>query len=57
MVYIFDCIYIPAHQAAQEILQHDYDNTLTALYQIKRNVRSICQQIESLNSLYSPAGM
>ncbi len=52
MVYIFDCIYVPAHQAQPETLQHDYENTLTGLYQIERNARSICQRIELSNSLY-----
>lgn len=53
MVYIFDCIYIPAHQAHPETLQHYYANTVTGLYQIERNVRSVCQNIELLKSDYS----
>jgi hypothetical protein len=41
-------IEVPAHQARSKILRQDYDRTLTDLYQIERNVRSICQYIESL---------
>lgn len=57
MVYIFDCICIPAHQAHPEILQYDYENTLAGLFQIELNVRSVCQRIELSNSLYCLTGM
>ena len=57
MVYIFDCIYVPAHQITAETLQHDYGNTVTGLCQIEQNVRFICRYTELLKSDYSLTGM
>ncbi len=57
MVYIFDFIYIPAHQAHPETLQHEYCNTVTGLYQIERRMQYVCLNIESSNSLYCLTGI
>ncbi len=57
MVYIFDCIYIPAHQANPEKLRHDYENISDSHYQIERNIRSICLHIELSSSLFCLTGI
>jgi len=41
-----DYIYLLAHQANSRVLLQDYDSTLTDLYQIECNVRSICKYKE-----------
>ncbi len=57
ILYLFGCIYVPAHQAGPKTIQNYYDNTLTGLYRIERNVCSVCRHIELLKIDYSLTGM
>jgi hypothetical protein len=53
ILYPFCCIYVSAQRAGPETRQNDYDNTVTGLCRIERNVCSFCQHMELLNGVYN----